>query len=1121
MDKSINLDEDGYQILIFSDMKNKKTKRKKKREKKKVEDSDDEDTIEDPNLSCVILEKITSIGLSDDFVSRIINQTLDTEYLSSLPLGVVLRAGWYSPYTKECLDKYLNIRPVPLKPEFEIRPYQLTTLEFMKKRQSLSGTYDAYGIRGGGIHLQMGLGKTLCALIHGLSAQRPSYNDEKNGGSGYPILVVASKTIMQEWILQIKKFFGDELMILCMHKDYIGKKGMDALTQKQIIKYDIVLTTYDVCIHVCRRRSYHEQVCEIGEEHTLQNGKIVAIHERKRSQLKSHTTGAAVVYDTPWEFIFADESQRFANPSTFTYKAMMSLYGKNKLFLSGTPIRNFCFVGDTRVITNQGNIPIRDIVNHPDPSIRVLSYNQQTQVFEYKKIENRWKHKSENGLITIVMGKKKVTCTPDHKFLTYLPDKKTEKYIKASKLKIGTQIVYYGEQNTRTCALNILNSDQEQVLIGSFLGDGSIRILDHNRCSLSVGHSEKQKEYCEWKSNIFQTHVKKRKQRFPGYEHTFVTNSFYYPSDDLCKPKTHISQNIIDKIDDLALAIWYLDDGFINKAGNSIQLATCSFDIDSNDRLCIKLCSMGIECKMGWITNSTKKRYPVININVVGVCELISRIYKYNIPACMLYKINCKPLLAQIKDTKRSLFGLFINKHNIPISKRFDGMIIKESTMGGRKIGTFKWSVCKKCDVLSFLCMRSDSGSFRCMMCRRNNHNIHSLFKIPTKKVNISNIFEKSYQIHPVTGINIINQNKHVYDIEVKTNHNFVIGSVNDSIKYGPVVHNCTDIWSQFRWCGYIGCDRKTSWKRGWETYMNNHSLRDAIITMTYDDANIVLPSLEEKDYQIELDGTQLECYNYVQGVARDVYDQMMAGMCDFACVLALFTRLRQVCIAPFLITPGAKRKKGTKSEANVTTQLAELTKGEMSEWVTDKTSQAGIHATKIVHTLEVLNNLPKGEKCLVFSMFTSCLDLLADAIDALHPEMRYVQIDGDTVGTERESILKDFRESSKINILFITYKVGSEGLNLTEATNVICMEPWWTSAVYRQAIQRCWRSGQTKPVIVHNIIIANSIEDRILEICREKKEMEENMLDGTSVKVKASTGLDKYTIGRILGIRK
>lgn len=64
----------------------------------------------------------------------------------------------------------------------------------------------------------------------------------------------------------------------------------------------------------------------------------------------------------------------------------------------------------------------------------------------------------------------------------------------------------------------------------------------------------------------------------------------------------------------------------------------------------------------------------MITLSVIGTKELISRIYKFEIPACMRYKIDCQPLLKQIEDSKRPLNDVFWNKHHIPLEKRYDGV---------------------------------------------------------------------------------------------------------------------------------------------------------------------------------------------------------------------------------------------------------------------------------------------------------------------------------------------------------------------------------------------------------------------------------------------------------------
>ena len=338
-----------------------------------------------------------------------------------------------------------------------------------------------------------------------------------------------------------------------------------------------------------------------------------------------------------------------------------------------------------------------------------------------------------------------------------------------------------------------------------------------------------------------------------------------------------------------------------------------------------------------------------------------------------------------------------------------------------------------------------------------------------------------------------------------------------------PIRNKSTDLWTQLRFCGYNGIERKIEWKSDGHRMMKHHNLTQVILSMDYEGANVVIPKKHITEITFSLQGREKECYEYVQGIARKTFDEMISGLVDFASVLALFTRLRQCSIAPYLLTSESKREKGTlaerKKDKEAVDSLNGVYKGTLGEWVHDKWGTAGINSSKMTRIITVLSKIPGSEKVLIFSMFTSVLDLLDDAIKENLPSFGVVQIDGDTKGKEREELLNQFRTKKNIRGLLMTYKVGSEGLNLTEATHVICVEPWWTNAVRNQAISRCHRSGQTKEVTVHDIYIQNSIEERVVEICQEKDKMVDSMLEGTGQKVSQGTGLDKCTLGRILGV--
>lgn len=324
-----------------------------------------------------------------------------------------------------------------------------------------------------------------------------------------------------------------------------------------------------------------------------------------------------------------------------------------------------------------------------------------------------------------------------------------------------------------------------------------------------------------------------------------------------------------------------------------------------------------------------------------------------------------------------------------------------------------------------------------------------------------------------------------------------------------PVRNTSVDLWSQLRFCGYLGTDKAKDWKKKGKMYMKDHDLSGTIFNIDYERANITLPQKKIHNHQVEFSHDEKNVYDYISGKVKEAYRNMLMGTVTFASVLALFTRLRQLCVAPYLLSPDSKRKSGTN-----TLELVH----EVETYVKNKYGSGGIFSAKMSKLREILQSIPKNEKVLVFSSFVSCLDLLAEVCQEYIPNYDLVQIDGDTKGDERIELIQEFKTNDRIRALFITYKVGSEGLNLIRANHVICVEPWWTPSVHDQAAARAWRFGQMRNVHVHLVYMKDSIEDRILEICQEKREITKMFLDGTKKEI-SSIGLDKKTMGRILGM--
>ena len=159
---------------------------------------------------------------------------------------------------------------------------------------------------------------------------------------------------------------------------------------------------------------------------------------------------------------------------------------------------------------------------------------------------------------------------------------------------------------------------------------------------------------------------------------------------------------------------------------------------------------------------------------------------------------------------------------------------------------------------------------------------------------------------------------------------------------------------------------------------------------------------------------------------------------------------------------------------------------------------------------IEIIKSIPAHEKVCIFTSFTTFSDLIASAI---HSIVGYVQVDGDKDGKERRDAIEKFKTDASCRVIIMTYRVGGEGLNLVEANHCIFGEPWWSTAVLKQAKARVWRTGQKRPVSVYNIITEGTVEENIVKICKDKEAMIGGYL------LKSDKCLDKVTVGRILSV--
>jgi len=159
------------------------------------------------------------------------------------------------------------------------------------------------------------------------------------------------------------------------------------------------------------------------------------------------------------------------------------------------------------------------------------------------------------------------------------------------------------------------------------------------------------------------------------------------------------------------------------------------------------------------------------------------------------------------------------------------------------------------------------------------------------------------------------------------------------------------------------------------------------------------------------------------------------------------------------------------------------------------KPYQTSTKTERLVSLLEEIRKKYPNDKTLVYSQFTSFLDIIQIPLDKAGIE--YVRYDGSMNNNDREDTLQEFRSDPTITVMLMSLKAGSLGLNLTEANHVILMDVWWNPFLEDQAIDRVHRLGQKKNVDVTRLTISNTIEDRILHLQDQKRELARGLFEG------------------------
>ncbi len=227
------------------------------------------------------------------------------------------------------------------------------------------------------------------------------------------------------------------------------------------------------------------------------------------------------------------------------------------------------------------------------------------------------------------------------------------------------------------------------------------------------------------------------------------------------------------------------------------------------------------------------------------------------------------------------------------------------------------------------------------------------------------------------------------------------------------------------------------------------------------------LPAKTEIAERVDMGGAQTAIY---EGIRLAMHAKVRAAIAKRGLagsgiiILDALLKLRQACCDP---------------------RLLKLT--------TAKAARAG--SAKLDRLLELLPQmLDEGRRVLLFSQFTSMLALIEAELDRL--ALPYALLTGDT--RDRSAPVRRF-QGGEVPLFLISLKAGGVGLNLTAADTVIHYDPWWNPAVEEQATDRAHRIGQDKPVFVHRLITAGSIEEKMEALKQRKQALAAGILDASA----------------------
>lgn len=288
-----------------------------------------------------------------------------------------------------------------------------------------------------------------------------------------------------------------------------------------------------------------------------------------------------------------------------------------------------------------------------------------------------------------------------------------------------------------------------------------------------------------------------------------------------------------------------------------------------------------------------------------------------------------------------------------------------------------------------------------------------------------------------------------------------------------PIENNLGELWSLFRFLnpGLLGSQEAFNQKFNApiSKYQDQEKqqqlqklIKPFILRRRKDEVLKELPAKTEIVLNVSLSPEEAAFYEALRRQAlKEIAETEDNNTRQFK-VLAQLTKLRQAACHPKLVKPSSK-----------------------------------IRSAKLELVQETVKEvLEGGHKILIFSQFVKHLKIVEDWVKS--EGIAYQYLDGSTTGKKRQAAVEAF-QAGEGDIFLISLKAGGTGLNLTEADYVFHLDPWWNPAAEDQASDRAHRIGQQRPVTVYRFVSEATIEEKIIDLHKEKRDLADQLLSGTN----------------------